>query len=751
MCHWVSLSSHYDSLLLSLSLLICKVLLPSIMFALSRSEDYELWLPAVSSIAKKAPIPKVPSTDTDQVSEKTGSASADTISIAPRERLPSGESLPGADRRQMLKSRLSSVKDQTKSKMGAAVQTAKESQRGGRLMAKMAEAKATANAKLGEAATAVRTASDVSSTSGSGALSAGEKRLGRMSKIGTQVKSVKLPDGARVEKVTQAMKSKVKLDSQALSRLNSSTFSQPHPSFRNSRASSVGGASGVGQPVTQPALRITSLRVLSSAPTAKQSDLPLVQLKRIPGKWNVTVNMVRVATDEVIVADTEETHQESASIAKVEDNVLEETDFTGAENIESQPKPLSWSYEVVVEPLKTHHSQPEKTTHAKTFEDVLQFYADISRSINTVHGFDAEYSLDVQRARNLVDCGTIDAALRNQLAIVARILENLLELNEEILNSEDVRSYQCETIGAFFNALFCSSLPVEAIAATVNFFDLSREAGVDVSHCDRYEYNASPATNVDTVAESPSIENIHHIISQCQTELANAARTTLIASSLASSMPNVLSTDKDRSEAHLSLSSRSGDKKGVLQEAMHKALVAAMTERDEAHAQLVASSVLHVHEMESERKKNDRLTRKLVVAEKLNAEASAGGSFFLGSDEVAQKKNTSANANVIQSSDDELLHMCRQLSSEIESKTAASLEIVRLKEGLKIEREAEKTRREEMQQEIDALKEQVALERSKRQETEKERNNWQHSFHKAVSSGGDNADNGQMNGESSNN
>ena len=750
MCHWVSLSSRYDSLLFSL--LICKVILPSIMFALSRSEDYELWLPAVSSIAKKAPIPKVPSTDTDQVSEKTGSASADTISIAPRERLPSGESLPGADRRQMLKSRLSSVKDQTKSKMGAAVQTAKESQRGGRLMAKMAEAKATANAKLGEAATAVRTASDVSSTSGSGALSAGEKRLGRMSKIGTQVKSVKLPDGARVEKVTQAMKSKVKLDSQALSRLNSSTFSQPHPSFRNSRASSVGGASEVGQPVTQPALRITSLRALPSAPTAKQSDLPVVQLKRIPGKWNVKVNMVRVVTDEAIVADTEETHQESASIAKVEDNVLGESDFAGAENIESQPMPFSWSYEVVVEALKTHHSQPEKTTHAKTFEDVLQFYADISRSINTVHGFDAEYSLDVQSARNSIDFAIVDAALRNQLAVVSRVLEILLELNEEILNSEDVRSYQCETIGAFFNALFSSSLPEEAIAATANFFDLSRESGVDFSYClDRYEYNASPATNVDTVAESPSIENIHHIISQCQTELANAARTTLIASSLASSMPNVLSTDKDRSEAHLSLSSRSGDKKDVLQEAMHKALVAAMTERDEAHAQLVASSVLHVHEMESERKKNDRLTRKLVVAEKLNAEASAGGSFFLGSDEVAQKHNISANSNVIQSSDDELLHMCRQLSSEIESKTAASLEIVRWKEGLKIEREAEKTRRDEMQQEIDALKEQVALERSKRQETEKERNNWQHSFHKAVSSGGDNADNGQMNGESSNN
>ena len=677
-------------------------------------------------------------------------ASAGTTPIAQRERLPSGDSLPGADRRQMLKSRLSSVKDQTKSKMGAAVQTAKESQRGGRLIAKMAEAKATANAKLGEAATAVRAASDISSTSDSGSPSAGEKRLSRMSKIGTQVKSVKLSEGK--EKMQQAMKS-VKLDGQALSRLNSSTFTQPHPSFRSSSVSSVGGSQGFGQPVTQPALRITSLRSLPTAPSVKQSDLPIVELRRIPGDWNVKVNMVPVETNEAIVADTERTEDVSASVEKVEDSALEEavTNESAIQPTVTQSKPFPWSYEVVVEPLKTHHSQPEKITHTKPLEDILQFYSDISRSINSVRGFDAEYSLDDQTAGNSLDFATIDSALRNQLAIVARVLENLLELNEQVLNSEDVRSYQCETIGAFINAIFSSPLPEEARATTANFFDLSSEARVDVSHClGRYEYNATPAANATSVAESPSLENIHRIISQCQTELANATRTTLIASSLAASAPNILSTEKGRSEAHISLSSRSGDKKDALQEAMHKALVAAMADRDEAHAQLVASSVLHVHEMESERKKNDRLTRKLVVAEKLNAEAGAGGSFFLGADETAQKHNISAN--IVQSSDDELLHICRQLSSEIESKTAASLEIVRLKEGIKIEREAEKTRREEMQQEIDALKQQLALERSKRAESEKERTKWQHSFHKAVSSVGDNTgdNDDQMNGTSAN-
>ena len=125
---------------------------------LSFSEDYESFLRAISAIAKAAPsqtelVSHVESATSVEVHSQPGATTEDSnndLPIQPRERLPSGDSLPSTiDRRQMMKSRLSSVKDQTKSRMGAAVQSAKESQRGGRLMAKMAEAKASANAKLG--------------------------------------------------------------------------------------------------------------------------------------------------------------------------------------------------------------------------------------------------------------------------------------------------------------------------------------------------------------------------------------------------------------------------------------------------------------------------------------------------------------------------------------------------------------------------------------------------------------------------
>ena len=645
--------------------------------------------------------------------------------------MPSGESLPGnTDRRQLMKSKLSSVKDQTKNRMGAAVQSAKESQRGGRLMAKMAEAKASANAKLGEAkasanakleeaATAVRTASDISSTSGSGSPSAGERRVGRMSKLGAQVKSVKL-DGARVEKMTQAMKS-VKLDGQALSRLNSASFQQPHPSFRSSGGSSLGEN---GAALGQPALQVKSLQSLPLAPTVKQSDLPEVELKRIPGTWNVNVEMIRLpdietASDDVVSAGDETTS----------------ADTSVEENQENAPKtkPFPWTYQITIQPLQTHHAEPTKKRYCRSLEDMLKFYADIAQSIYSVRGYDSEYSLDEQKD-DFVDFSSIDAALRNQLAVVSQVLHGLLELSKERLESEDVRNYQCEMLAAFANSVFSSPLPDDAIGVTLAFFGISMDFGIDAPHClARYEYNSSQSAKAAISPQENKVflADLHGLISKCQSELAKASRQVLISSSVSSAMP--INTDRKKSGPESSaLTFGSGNKVDAMQRAMQEALISAMAERDEAHSQLVASSVLHVTEMEEERKKNDRLTRKLVVAEKLNAETGAGGSFFLGKDEIAQKHNISANA--MQSSDEELLAMCRQLSNEIAEKTNASLEIVRLKESHKIERDAENARREEMQNQIDDLKRQLAAEKSRRQESEKETDKWKHSFNKAVSS-----------------
>ena len=629
-----------------------------------------------------------------------------------------------------MKSKLSLVKDQTKNRMGAAVQSAKESQRGGRLMAKMAEAKESANAKLGEAkasanakleeaATAVRTASDISSTTGSGSPSAGERRVGRMSKLGAQVKSVKL-DGVRVEKMTQAMKS-VKLDGQALSRLNSASFQQPHPSFRSSGGSSLGENGALGQ----PALQVKSLQSLPLAPKVKQSDLPDVELKRIPGMWKVNVGMIplpenETASDEVVSTGDAPTSAD-ASVEEKQENAPPKT------------KPFPWTYEITTQPLQTHHAEPTKKTHSRSLEDMLKFYADIARSIYSVRGYDSEYSLDEQKD-DLFEFSSIDAALRNQFSVVARVLHGLLELSEESLESEDVRNYQCEILAAFANAIFSSPLPEDAIGATLAFFGISMDFGIDASHClTRYEYNSSQlAKSTELQPEcNVSLADLHGLISKCQSELAKVSRQVLISSSVSSSMPMTVASKSSGPESS-ALISRSGNKVDSMQDAMHKALVSAMADRDESHSQLVASSVLHVTEMEEERKKNDRLTRKLVIAEKLNAEAGSGGSFFLGSDEIAQKHNVSANA--MQSSDEELLAMCRQLSNEIAEKTNAALETVRLKESHKIERDAEKARREEMQNEIDELKRQLAAEKSRRQESEKETENWKHSFNKAVSS-----------------
>jgi len=67
------------------------------------------------------------------------------------------------------------------------------------------------------------------------------------------------------------------------------------------------------------------------------------------------------------------------------------------------------------------------------------------------------------------------------------------------------------------------------------------------------------------------------------------------------------------------------------------ALQKAMLERDESHAQIVATSVLHVHDLEQERKKTQRSTDKLnIVLKRLfDTEAAANASYFQSNVDVS--------------------------------------------------------------------------------------------------------------------
>ena len=169
-----------------------------------------------------------------------------------------------------------------------------------------------------------------------------------------------------------------------------------------------------------------------------------------------------------------------------------------------------------------------------------------------------------------------------------------------------------------------------------------------------------------------------------------------------------------------------------LHEAMHGALMHVMTERDESHAQLMAASVLHMHEMEQERKKVDRLTEQLAAMQELvNAHQKAGGtSLFTDKKPIQQEKDemngkmTEIQERMLRSSEEEMITLCHQLAAEISAKTSASLEVIRLKENRKIERENELAEKEALKNELKRYKELLAAEERKANEAKQEALVW---------------------------
>jgi hypothetical protein len=175
-----------------------------------------------------------------------------------------------------------------------------------------------------------------------------------------------------------------------------------------------------------------------------------------------------------------------------------------------------------------------------------------------------------------------------------------------------------------------------------------------------------------------------------------------------------------------------------LKGAMHEALMKIMTERDEAHAQLIAASVLHVHEMEQERKRVDRLNDQLKAstsALKAAELANVTGNFFADKSLVVEKtresmkgKMTAMQEQTIQNAEQDMLNLCQQLAREISAKTSASLEIIRLRESRKIERENEQAEKLALQEELKRCKEQLASKERNAEEARQEACAWKEAY-----------------------
>lgn len=164
-------------------------------------------------------------------------------------------------------------------------------------------------------------------------------------------------------------------------------------------------------------------------------------------------------------------------------------------------------------------------------------------------------------------------------------------------------------------------------------------------------------------------------------------------------------------------------------DAMHSALVTVMEERDQAHARMLAAEVLHVHEIEQQRKTMIKVSTELNLMKKMtqnHVDQPTSG--------IDDGSESLRNVQRQNDSDAELISLCQQLSGEISARTLTSLEIIRIRESRMIEVQSEAIERKALVDEITQLRQQLAQERSYSNIIRREADSWKESFTKAFES-----------------
>jgi hypothetical protein len=175
-----------------------------------------------------------------------------------------------------------------------------------------------------------------------------------------------------------------------------------------------------------------------------------------------------------------------------------------------------------------------------------------------------------------------------------------------------------------------------------------------------------------------------------------------------------------------------------LNQSVHEALISVMAERDESNAQLVGSNVLHVHEVEHEKRKNKMLELELEVAKQRTQtnQPPSGFNLFAQKFDVGLKPDDKQQKDLeaklkqfrLENNDDMMTALSRQLAVEIHDKTEYEAEIKRMKESEKLKTDNEASENKALKEELKRVKELLAAEEHKKDNAMKEAEHWKSSY-----------------------
>jgi hypothetical protein len=161
---------------------------------------------------------------------------------------------------------------------------------------------------------------------------------------------------------------------------------------------------------------------------------------------------------------------------------------------------------------------------------------------------------------------------------------------------------------------------------------------------------------------------------------------------------------------------------------IHKSLMDAIVQRDEAHAQLVNANIMHTNSLERMRKKNERLEIDASFSQEIarvqlhqKLETPNIANFFGQPDEKVKRMQREIDQKIDKvhhfirkdEGEAEIMDLSSQLASEMSTKTSLALEIDRLKQTSETQTKTQLFEKEALQDEIRRLRDLLEVERQK--------------------------------------
>jgi len=332
----------------------------------------------------------------------------------------------------------------------------------------------------------------------------------------------------------------------------------------------------------------------------------------------------------------------------------------------------------------------------RDFNEVIALFIDVMESVALLpHAKCSEFVQGVRDATADMEkhlASSLGLAPLDIVQLTGDLLGGLLSASSSFHSTVAYQGYLCEVLSEFLNATLSCPLPMEVCIAVLEFLELVDAGTVPVDIASKKEETfRDQLIPPKRPKANTSVDNIGDILalrSACLSHLSRAA----IGDALARKLREK-EADNDRLQRgedtnispalplgprHIDHLTPSGSP-DILRTALQEVLMQTMKERDEIQAHLLASSLMHAHQIECERKNVDLVKKKLSAAEEQMKNRKQGLFPEKTNDNSAMELQRHLEQHLAHS-EQEIYNLNKQIAQEVSEKHCAILESERLKQ-----------------------------------------------------------------------